>query len=91
MIQPIRREEFSYFIIPEIIHEGEVRKGNGLREVWYKTSIDNGVTWSDAVNITTQVHRPKQPQINTAYNFAGRLAKLCQYTRPCNAISKWKI
>ena len=50
-------------------HEGGVRKGNGLREVWYKTSIDNGQTWSDAVNITTQVHRPKQPQINTAYNF----------------------
>ncbi|MEO8712563.1 MAG: sialidase family protein, partial [Parafilimonas sp.] len=50
-------------------HEGEVRKGNGLREVWYKTSTDNGVIWSDAVNITTQVHKPKQPQINPAYNF----------------------
>ncbi|MFT4156276.1 sialidase family protein [Parafilimonas sp.] len=50
-------------------HEGEVRKGNGLREVWYKTSTDNGDTWSDAVNITAQVHRPRQPQINTAYNF----------------------
>jgi sialidase-1 len=23
-------------------HEGEVRKGKGLREVWYKTSIDGG-------------------------------------------------
>ena len=51
-------------------HEGEVRKGNGLREIWYKTSTDNGQTWSDAVNITTLVHRPKQPQINVAYNFA---------------------
>jgi sialidase-1 len=50
-------------------NEGEVRKGNGLREVWYKTSTDNGNTWSDAVNITTQVHRPKQPQTNAAYNF----------------------
>lgn len=50
-------------------NEGEVRKGNGLREVWYKTSTDGGVTWSDAVNITTQVHRPKQPEINAAYNF----------------------
>jgi sialidase-1 len=50
--------------------EGEVRNGKGLREVWYKTSIDNGNTWSDAVNITLQVHRPKQPQINAAYNFA---------------------
>ncbi|MBS1487781.1 MAG: exo-alpha-sialidase [Bacteroidetes bacterium] len=51
-------------------HEGEVRKGNGLREVWYKTSTDNGKTWSDAVNITTQTHRPKQPAVNAAYNFA---------------------
>jgi sialidase-1 len=50
-------------------HEGEVRKGQGLREVWYITSIDNGVTWSNAVNITTQVHRPNQPQVNSAYNF----------------------
>ncbi len=50
-------------------HEGEVRKGKGLREVWYKTSVDNGVTWSEAVNITTQVHRPKQPLTNPAYNF----------------------
>ncbi len=49
--------------------EGEVRKGNGLREVLYKTSTDNGATWSDAVNITTQVHRPKQPQMNPLYNF----------------------
>lgn len=51
-------------------HEGEVRKGKGLREVWYKTSVDGGTTWSEAVNITTQVHRPKQPQVNTAYNFS---------------------
>ncbi|MES2645844.1 MAG: sialidase family protein [Bacteroidota bacterium] len=50
-------------------HEGEVRKGKGLREVWYKTSVNNGVTWSEAVNITTQVHRPKQTSSNTAYNF----------------------
>lgn len=50
--------------------ESEMRKGKGLREVWYKTSTDGGSTWSDAVNITTQVHRPKQPQVNAAYNFA---------------------
>ena len=50
-------------------HEGEVRKGNGLREVWYKTSTDNGITWSEPVNITTQTHRPKQPQVNPVYNF----------------------
>jgi sialidase-1 len=51
-------------------HEGEVRKGNGLREVWYKTSVDDAITWSDPVNITTQVHRPKQPLANAAYNFS---------------------
>lgn len=50
-------------------HEGEVRKGKGWREVWYTTSVDNGVTWSEAVNITTQTHRPNQPQINASYNF----------------------
>ncbi|MES1222994.1 MAG: sialidase family protein [Bacteroidota bacterium] len=51
-------------------HEGEVRKGNGLREAWYKTSSDGGLTWSNGVNITLQVHRPKQPQVNAAYNFS---------------------
>ena len=50
-------------------HEGEVRKGNGMREVWYITSSDAGNTWSNPVNITRQVHRPYQPQINPAYNF----------------------
>ena len=50
-------------------HEGEVRKGKGLREVWYITSTDNGKTWSAPVNITTQVHRPNQPHVNPAYNF----------------------
>jgi sialidase-1 len=49
--------------------EAEVRKGNGLREVWFITSVDNGKTWSSPVNITTQVHRPKQPLVNPAYNF----------------------
>lgn len=51
-------------------HEGEVRKGKGLREVWYKTSVDGGITWSEAFNLTTQVHRPKQPAINSTYNFS---------------------
>lgn len=50
-------------------HEGEVRKGNGYREVWYITSTDGAKTWSEPVNITTQTHRPKQPTINAAYNF----------------------
>jgi len=51
-------------------HENEVRKGKGLREVWYKTSADAGVTWSEPVNITTRVHRPKQPDVDPKYNFS---------------------
>ncbi len=50
-------------------HEQAVRQGNGLREAWYITSEDGGLTWSKPVNITTQVHRPRQPQINSAYHF----------------------
>lgn len=51
-------------------NEGQVRKRNGLRQVWYKTSIDDGRSWSKGVNITAEVHRPKQPQINPVYNFS---------------------
>ncbi|MBL7768129.1 MAG: exo-alpha-sialidase [Flavipsychrobacter sp.] len=51
-------------------HEGEVRKGEGLREVWYISSTDGGNSWSKAVNITTQTHRPNQPSENPAYNFS---------------------
>jgi len=50
-------------------HEGEVRKGNGLREVWYISSVDGGLSWSSAVNITKQVYHPMQPKENAAYNF----------------------
>ena len=50
-------------------HEGEVRKGLGLREVWFIVSTDGGKTWSDATNITAQVHRPNQPDANPAYRF----------------------
>jgi sialidase-1 len=50
-------------------HEGEVREGKGYKQVWYKTSTDGGHTWSDAVDITLQVHRPNQPQQNPLYNF----------------------
>ena len=49
--------------------ESEVRKGNGCREVWYKTSSDGGNTWSEPVNITVMVHRLRQPGINKSYNF----------------------
>lgn len=50
-------------------HESEVRKGNGYREVWYITSTDEGQTWSKPVNITTQVHRPNQPDVRPEYNY----------------------
>jgi sialidase-1 len=50
-------------------HENEIREGKGLREVWYKTSTDGGLTWSTAVNITSQVHRPNQPMRNPSYTF----------------------
>ena len=37
--------------------EKQVRDGNGRREVWFKTSTDEGQTWSQATNITAQVHK----------------------------------
>lgn len=50
-------------------HEPEVRKGNGLREVWYIRSLDLGKTWEEPVNITLQTHRPNQAAVNPAYTF----------------------
>ena len=50
-------------------HEGELRKGKGHRDVLYKTSIDNGKTWSESTDITLQVNRIYQPQINPLWNF----------------------
>jgi len=52
------------------VSESKLRKGLGVRKVWYKTSVDNGRTWSAPVNITLQVHKPMQPQYNKAYNFS---------------------
>ncbi|MGV3558525.1 sialidase family protein [Larkinella arboricola] len=51
------------------VSENDIRNGKGIREVWYKTSTDNGQTWSEAVNITTQVNRPNKPDVNPAYAF----------------------
>ncbi|MBM3915863.1 MAG: exo-alpha-sialidase [Sphingomonadales bacterium] len=42
-------------------HENEVRKGNGVRQVWYITSIDQGRSWSAPINISSQVHRQGPP------------------------------
>ncbi len=50
-------------------HEADVRKGKAVREVWYKTSIDDGRSWGDAVNITLQTSRPNAPTANPAYTF----------------------
>lgn len=50
-------------------HEGEVRKGNGLREVMMVSTVDTGLNWSVPLNITQQVHRPNQPERNRQYNF----------------------
>lgn len=50
-------------------HEMEMRRGEGLRDVLYKTSIDNGKTWSEPTDITLQVNRINQPEVNPAWNF----------------------
>jgi sialidase-1 len=50
-------------------HEGEVRKGNGYRQVWYITSTDGGETWTDGVDITAQVHKPLKQDVNPAFCF----------------------
>lgn len=50
-------------------HEGEIIKGHGIKLCKYVTSVDQGKTWSDPVDITTQVHRPRQPEVDAAFNF----------------------
>lgn len=50
-------------------HESEIAKGKGIRECHYITSTDGGRSWSAPVNITAQVHHPKQPGIDPAYHF----------------------
>lgn len=50
-------------------HEGEVRKGNGNRTVWFVTSADQGKTWTAPKEITTEVHRLNKPEINPSWNF----------------------
>lgn len=50
-------------------HEREILKGNGIKYCLYKTSIDGGITWSEPIDITEQVHRPNQPKINSKFNF----------------------
>lgn len=49
--------------------EAKTRNGEGLREVFYITSPDQGISWERAVNITSQVHKPYRPDLNPKYNF----------------------
>lgn len=51
-------------------HEGEILKGKGIKYCLYKTSVDGGVSWSEPIDITEQVHRPKQPSVDAKYNFS---------------------
>jgi len=57
--------------------EGDVRNGNGERRVWYKTSTDNGETWSIAVDITSQT---KLPAWRTYANTPGHAMQFAQGT-----------
>jgi sialidase-1 len=50
--------------------EGDIIKGKGIKRCYYITSADGGRTWAAPVDITLQVHRPKQPDIDPAFNFA---------------------
>jgi sialidase-1 len=64
-----RKGRLFLFYNTGTVHEADVRKGKAIREVWYKTSPDNGRTWSEPVNITLQTSKPSAPTLNPAYNF----------------------
>lgn len=49
--------------------EQAVRQGKGIREVFYMSSTDAGQSWSTPRNITTQVHRPRQANYHSDYQF----------------------
>ncbi|WP_160711814.1 sialidase family protein [Chitinophaga solisilvae] len=51
-------------------HETETLKGNGVKHCMYIVSADGGNTWGKPVDITLQVHKPRQPQEDPAFNFA---------------------
>jgi sialidase-1 len=50
--------------------ESDIINGKGIKLCKYKTSTNNGQTWSDEIDITSMVHRPRQPLINKQYNFS---------------------
>lgn len=50
------------------VDEGRMRKKEGVRQIWYVTSVDNGNNWTTPVNITDQVSRIDQPQLKPGWN-----------------------
>jgi sialidase-1 len=60
------------FLLYNTITDYQISGGSTKRvtESWHITSSDGGQTWSQPVNITTQVHRPKAPEYNPEYNFS---------------------
>lgn len=48
--------------------EGEMRKAKGVRHILYKTSVDGGMHWSEAVDITDQTSKINRPEVNPAWN-----------------------
>lgn len=51
------------------VSEAEIIKGKGIKHCMYKTSTDGGSSWSEAVDITLQVHRPNKPDVDPSFNF----------------------
>lgn len=62
------RSRLFLFYNTGIASEHETREGNGLREIMFITSDDHGQSWSEARNITSEVHHPKRPDLNSDYN-----------------------
>ncbi len=38
--------------------ENDVRAGKGSRHIWYRTSVDDGATWSEAVDVSASTKQP---------------------------------
>jgi sialidase-1 len=52
-------------------HEYDVRMNRGVREIWVIKSFDLGYTWTQAENITLQVHKPNNPAFNPNYTHSA--------------------
>lgn len=52
------------------VSEGDIIKGKGIKRCMYITSEDNGITWSEAVDITLHIHRLNKPDIDPQFNFS---------------------